>query len=48
VWRSWSQAREEKRSHGGLALSVLSDWGRRGGKKINERGVAAESREWDG
>jgi len=38
LWRSWSQAREEKNSHEGLALYVLGDWGRRGGKKIDERG----------
>ena len=38
---------EEKKSNGGLALFVLSDWGRRGGKKIDEGGVAVESREWN-
>jgi len=31
-WRFWSQAKEEKKSHGGLLWLFFSDWGRKGGK----------------
>lgn len=28
-WWFWSQAKEEKKSHGGLALAVFGDWGKK-------------------
>jgi len=37
-WQFWSQAREEKKSHGGLALAVFGDWGKKRSKEARGGG----------
>ena len=43
-WWFWSQAKEEKKSHGGLALAVFGDWGKKRSKEAGGGGSGGYSR----